>query len=110
MLDLGLMSLEDLRQIVSGETAQGSRDEDVMSVKVCLELINLITNISVVCKDATHSALKYLFTNAKDNKGIKRKSTFNVMDEHDGVSGGKLGKISTHAVNKGCSKVDNTIT
>ena len=42
------MCLEDLRQIVLGESAQGSRDEDVTSVKVCLELINLICESSVI--------------------------------------------------------------
>ena len=86
-----------------------------MSVKVCLELINLLTNIHIVRKDATHSALRYLFTNSKDNDfngntGLKRKSTFDVTDTNQECSGGKLSKISTNVVNKGCSKVDKTIT
>ena len=115
MLELGLISPEDLTKIVSGGVKEGSKEEDVLSVKVCLELINLLANIHMVRKDATQSALRYLFTNSKDNDhdgntGLKRKSTFNAIDTNEDVAGGKLSKISTCVVNKGCSKVDKTIT
>ena len=53
-LDLGLITPEDLQQIVSRGVKEGSTQEDEMSVEVCLELINLLTNIHVVRKDATH--------------------------------------------------------
>ena len=42
--------------------------------------------------------------------GLKRKSTFEGIDNEEGNPGGKLSKISTTVVNKGCSKVDSTIT
>ena len=111
---MGLITPEDLQQIVSGGVKEGSTQEDQMSVKVCLELINLLTNIHVVRKDATHSALRYLFTNCKDNDlngdtGLKRKSTFDVTDANQECSVSKLSKISTTVVNKGFSKVDKTI-
>ena len=47
LIDLDLMDTEDLRKIVSGQVKSG-KEEDQMAVKVCLELINLLTNISVV--------------------------------------------------------------
>ena len=46
LMDLDLIDTEELRKIVSGEVKSG-KEEDQMSVKVCLELINLLTNISV---------------------------------------------------------------
>ena len=116
MLDLGLISTEDLEKIVSGGVKEGSKEEDDSSVKVCLELIKLLANIQMVRKDATQSALRYLFTNSKNNDhhdgntaGLKRKPTFNAIDMNEDVAGGNLSKISTRVVNKGCSKVDKTI-
>ena len=112
LMDLDLIDTEDLRKIVSGEVKSG-KEEDQMAVKVCLDLINLLTNIGVVRKDATNSALRYLFLNSKDNdyqtiKPLKRKSTFDqVKDNQSG--GGKLCKISTRVTNRGVSKVDKTI-
>ena len=47
LMDLDLMDTEDLQKIVSGQVKSGE-EEDQMVVKVCLELINLLTNISVV--------------------------------------------------------------
>ena len=111
-MDLDLIDTEELRKIVCGELKSG-KEEDQMSVKVCLELINLLTNVSVVRKDATNSALRYLFLNSKDNdynnnNPLKRKSTFDQVK--DGQSGGgKLCKISTRVTNRGVSKVDQTI-
>ena len=80
---------------------------------ICLELINLLTNISVVRKDATNSALRYLFLNSKDNdyynnSPLKWKSTFDQVKE-DQSGGGKLCKISTRVTNRGVSKVDQMI-
>ena len=52
------------------------------------EIVNLLTNMYSIRKDATESALKYLFTNANDNdfEGVvtlKRKSTFKSVNESD---------------------------
>ena len=114
-LDLGLISSEDLQKIVSGVVKEGSEEENEIAVKVSLEFINLLTNIHDIRKDATHSALMYLFTHSKNNDfggttGLKRKSMFDVIDNEEGNPGSKLSKISTTVVNKGCSKVDSTIT
>ena len=72
-------------------------------------------NLSTIRTDATNSAIHYLFTNAKDNDfqgnlHFKRKSSFSsdgptLSDE----SGGKLCKVSSKVINKGCEKVDKTI-
>ena len=100
------------------EVKEGSKEEDVSSVKVCLELVNLLANMEMVRKDATQSALRYLFTNSKNNDhhdgniaGLKRKfNAFNAIDMNENVARGKLSKISTRVVNKSLSKVDKTIT
>ena len=94
-MNLDLIDTEELRKIVCGEVKSG-KEENQMSVKVCLELINLLTNISVVRKDATNSALRYLFLYSKDNgyinnNSLKRKSTFDQVKD------------------RGVSKVDQTI-
>ena len=47
LMDLDLIDTEELWKIVSSKVKSG-KEEDQMSVKVCLELINLLTNISVV--------------------------------------------------------------
>ena len=112
LVDLDLIDTEELWKIVCGEVKPG-KEEDQMSVKVCLELINLLTNISAVRKDATNSALRYLFLNSKDNdynnnSPLKRKSTFDQVKD-DQSEGGKLCKISTCVTNRGVSKVDQTI-
>ena len=112
LMDLDLMDTEDLRKIVSGQVKSGE-EEDQMAVKVCLELINLLTNISVVRKDATNSALRYLFLNSKDNdyqpqNPLKRKSNFDQLKDSKS-GGGKLCKISTRVTNRGVSKADQTI-
>ena len=44
LMDLDLMDTEDLQKIVSGQVKSGE-EEDQMAVKVCLELINLLTNM-----------------------------------------------------------------
>ena len=112
LMDLDLMDTKDLRKIVSGQVKSG-KEEDQMAVKVCLELINLLTNVSVVRKDATNSALKYLFLNSKDSNyqtpnPLKRKSVFDqVKDSKSG--GGKLCMISTRVTDRGVSKADQTI-
>ena len=109
---MDLINTEELWKIVCGEVKSG-KEEDQMPVKVWLELINLLTNISVVRKDATNSALRYLFLNSKDNEHnnnnpLKRKSTFDqVKDDQSG--GGKLCKISTPVTNRGVSNVNQMI-
>ena len=46
-MDLDLIDTEELWKIVCGEVKSG-KEEDQMFIKVCLELINLLTNISVI--------------------------------------------------------------
>ena len=55
-----------------------------LSVKTTLEFVNLFTTMYSIRKEATESALRLLFTNAKDNDfqgvGLKRKSKFEIID------------------------------
>ena len=114
-LDLGLISSDDLSRVASGDIQEGSDEEDKLAVKICLEFVTMCCSLSTICTDATNSAIRYLFTIAKDNDfhgnlHFKRKSCFSsdgptLSDE----SGGKLCKVSSKVVNKGCEKVDKTI-
>ena len=114
-LDLGLISSDDLRRVASGDIEEGSDEEDKLAAKICLEFVTMCCNLSTIRTDATNSAIRDLFTNAKGNDfhgnlHFKRKSCFSsdgptLSDE----SGGKLCKVSSKVVNKGCEKVDKTI-
>ena len=114
-LDLGLISSDDLRRVASGDIQEGSDEEDKLAVKICFEFVTMCCNLSMIRTDVTNSAIHYLFTNAKDNDfhgdlHFKRKLCFSsdgptLSDE----SGGKLRKVSSKVVNKGCEKVDKTI-
>ena len=66
-LDTGLLSSDEMRQIVSGAIVQGSEEVNKMAIKVCLEFITMCCNMSDVRQDATDSALQYLLTNCKNN-------------------------------------------
>ena len=59
LLDTGLLSSDELRQIVSGAIVQGSDEENKLAIKVCLEFITMCCNMSDVRVDATDSALQY---------------------------------------------------
>ena len=88
-LDTGLMSSDEVRQIVSGAIVQGSQEENEMAIKVCLELITMCCKMSDIRQDATDSALEYLLTNCnnndfKSNLNFKRKSTFISSDDNNG--------------------------
>ena len=77
-LDTGLLSSDEMRQIISGVIVQGSDEENKLAIKVCLEFITMCCNMSDVRVGATDSALQYLFTNSKNNNfqsNLKRKST-----------------------------------
>ena len=67
-LDLGLISSDDLRRVASGDIQEGSDEEDKLAVKICLEFVTMCCNLSTIRTDATNSATRYLFTNAKDNE------------------------------------------
>ena len=122
-LDTGLMSSDEMRQLVSGTIVQGSEEENEMAIKVCLELITMCCNMSNVRVDATDSALQYLMTNCnnndfKSNLNFKRKSTFTSSDDNDGSTtdggestdtAGKCCKVTTTDVNEGAGKVNKTI-
>ena len=62
-LDTGLLSSDELRQIVSGVIVQGSDEENKLAIKVCLEFNTMCCNMSDVRADAMDSALQYLLTN-----------------------------------------------
>ena len=81
---MGLISTEDLGRVVAGDIEEGEEEED-LSVKTSLEIVNLLTNMYSIRKEATESALQYLFTNVKDNdfEGVgclKRKSKFEIEE------------------------------
>ena len=62
---MGLISTEDLGRVVAGDIEEG--EEEDLSVKTSLEIVNLLTNMYSIRKEATESALQYLFTNVKNN-------------------------------------------
>ena len=121
-LDTGLLSSDEMRQIVSGAIVQESEEENEMAIKVCLEFITMCCNMSDIRQDATDSALQYLLTNCnnndfKSNLNFKRKSTF-ISDDDDSSTtddgeltdmAGKCCKVTTTVVNEGAGKVDKTI-
>ena len=120
----GLLSSDEIRQIVSGAIVQVSQEENEMAIKVCLELLTMCCNMSNVRVDATDSALRYLLNNCrnndfKSNLNFKRKSSFRSSDDDDGSTAaddgestdtaGKCCKVTTTDVNEGAGKVDKTI-
>ena len=123
MLDTGLLSGEEMRQVVSGAIVQGSQEENELAIKVCLQLVTMCCNMSNVRVGATDSALEYLLNNTTSNDfksklNFKRNSTFITISDNgttaaDGSesteTAGKCCKITTTVVNEGESKVDKTI-
>ena len=82
-LDTGLLSSDEMRQIISGAIVQGSDEENELAIKVCLEFITISCNMSDV---RVGSALQYLFTNSKNNNlqsNLQSKSTF-LSDDDNG--------------------------
>ena len=59
-LDTGLLSADEMRQLVSGAIVQ---EENELAIKVCLELISTCCNMSNIRVGATDSALQYLLNN-----------------------------------------------
>ena len=107
-MDNGLLSSDELKQIMSGAIVQGSNEENKLAIKVCLEFITMCCNMSDIRVDATDSALQYLFTNTKNNNfqsnlHFKRKSTFLSDDDDGSTDGGEL----TDMAGK-CCKVTTT--
>ena len=115
---LGLIEPEDLGKLVNGDIEEGGDEEDELCIKITRELLNLLTTMYSVRKEGTESAMKYLFTDSKDNDfdgqlvtntgGLKRKPTFSV--ETGESSGAKSKKLDVKVVNKGCSKAYTFIT
>ena len=109
---MGLLSTEDLGRAVAGDIEEG--EEEDISVKASLEIVNLLTNMYSNRKEATESALRYLFTNVKDNdfEGVgclKRKPKFEIEEgPSEGVTS-KCKRLESTVVNKGCSKVDSMV-
>ena len=107
---MGLISTEDLSRVVSGDIKED--EEGDISVKTSLKIVNLLTIMYSVRKEATESTLRYLFTNSKDNnfqgvECLKRKSTFEI---EDGPSqGDKRKRLESTIINKGRSKADSLV-
>ena len=122
-LDTGLLSADEMRQLVSGAIVHGSQEENELSIKVCLELITMCSNMSNIRVGATDSALQYLLNNTttndfRSNLNFKRKSTFTTSSDDGSTAAdggestetaGKCCKVTTTVVNEGESKVDKTI-
>ena len=107
---MGLISTGDLGRVVAGDIEEG--EEEDLSVKTSLEIVNLLTNMYSIRKEATESALQYLFTNVKDNdfEGVgclKRKSKFEIEEGPSKGVAGKCKRLESTVVNKGCSKADS---
>ena len=93
-----------------------------MSIKVCLELITMCSNMSNIGVGATDSALQYLPNNTttndfRNNLNFKRKSTFTTSSDDGSTAAdggestetaGKCCKATTTDVNEGAGKVDKT--
>ena len=62
-LDLGVVSTADLVKCAYGDM----KDDNEFVIKTTLQFVNLLTNICKIQKDATESALHYLFTNNSNN-------------------------------------------
>ena len=109
-IDLDLILTEGLSRVVYGDIKED--EEGDIPVKTSLEIVNLLTNMYSVRKEAMESALSYLFTKSKDNdfqeEGcLKRKSTFEI---EDGPSqGDKHKRLESMIVNKGLSKADSLV-
>ena len=110
MLDTGLLSGEEMRQLVSGAIVQGSEEENQLAVKVCLELVTMCCNMTNVRVGATDSALEYLLNNTtnndfKTNLNFKRNSTFITTSDDDGSTAAD--GESTETAGKCCKGYDN---
>ena len=86
-VDLGIISTKDVMKIANGEIDEENNND--FAIKMCLEFVNLLANVSTIRKDATESAQKFLLTRTKKNNfdgaGIVRKRTrFEIKDEEEG--------------------------
>ena len=91
-LELGVISTEDISRLASREIQRDTDEE--FSIKTTLEIVNLLTNMYSIRKDATESALKFLFTNVNNNDletpgMLKRKSTFESVNNESDYGGPK---------------------
>ena len=112
-LELGVISTEDIGRLASREIQRDTNEE--FSIKTTLEMVNLLTNMYSIRKNATESALKFLFTNVNDNDfetpgTLKRKSTFESVNNKSDESGPKRKRIEWTVINKACSKTDHVVT
>ena len=91
-LELGVKAIEDIGRLASREIQRDTDEE--FSIKTTLEMVNLLTNMYSIRKDATESALKFLFTNVNDNDletsgMLKRKSTLEIANNESDEGGPK---------------------
>ena len=66
-LDTGLLSGEEMRQLVSGAIVQGSEEENELAVKVCLELVTMCCRMSNVRVGAKIKNLNLFCTYGHDS-------------------------------------------
>ena len=100
-LDTGLLSSDEMRQIVSGAIVQGSEEENKLVIKVCLKFITMCCNISDIRIDAMDSAFKSTFLSDDDNGSTDGGELTDTA--------GKCCKVMTTDVNEGVGKVGKTI-
>ena len=113
-VDLGIISNEDLMKMANGDVDQANDDE--FAIKTVLELMNLLANMGIICKDTTELALKFLLTSTRKNNfdrasSFRKRSRF-IEDEKDGEGSWpkECKKIKTKVFDKMCSKASNVIT
>ena len=108
-LELGVISTEDIGRLASGEIQRDTDEE--FSIKTTLEMINLLTNMYSIRKDATESALKYLFTNVMNDNDLetpsmlKRKFTFESVNNESDEGGPKCKQIELTIINRRALKL-----
>ena len=109
-MDLGVVSTADLVKYANGDM----KDDNEFVIKTTLQFVNLLTNICKIQKDATESALCYLFTNNSNNNyqglnNVTKRSSFAVEDSSTKDRPNSK-RISTKVMNEGSSKVMNIVT
>ena len=105
-----MVSTADLVKYTNGDM----KDDNEFVIKTTLQFVNLLTNICKIRKDATESALRYLFTNNSNNNyeglnNVTKQSSF-VVGDSSTKDMPNCKRISAEVINEGSSKVRNVVT